>query len=313
LENVAVKELILKPDVTGMRLDIFVAGAKVDLTRSQAQRLIEAGLVLVGGLPRKANYKLRPGDEISLTVPEAEPPKALPQNIPLDILYEDAEVIVINKPPGLVVHPAAGNYDGTLVNALLYHCGKLSSIGGDFRPGIVHRIDKDTSGVIVAAKTDRAYTALAAGFKRHEHSREYLAVVVGNPKDTEATVSVSIGRHITDRKKMSAVTFKGRMATTHYKVLERYGAAALLSLRLATGRTHQIRVHMAHIGLPLAGDRTYGGPNAGKLLGMKVPRQMLHARMLGFRHPATGEYMEFTADIPPDMARLLDFLRNKKN
>lgn len=301
----------MKPDVTGMRLDVFIAGENRGISRSQAQKLIEDGLVLVSGVQRKSNYKLRPGDEISLSVPETEPPKAEPQNIALEIIYEDDELIVINKPPGMVVHPAAGNYTGTLVNALLHHCGNLSSIGGDFRPGIVHRIDKDTSGVIVVAKTDRAHAALAAGFKRHEHNREYIAVVNGNPKESEATVSISIGRHITDRKKMSPITFHGRPATTHYKVLERFGSAAFLSLRLATGRTHQIRVHMSHIGLPLAGDRTYGGQSAGKLLGMKVPRQMLHARLLGFKHPVTGEYMEFTADIPSDMARLLDFLRKK--
>ena len=306
-----IKEKILRPEETGVRLDICLAEAGLELSRSQAQRLIDEGLVIVNGKPRKSNYKLRPGDVIKLWIPVAEQPKAMPEDIPLDVLYEDDDVIVVNKPAGMVVHPAAGNFSGTLVNALLHRCGKLSSIGGDFRPGVVHRLDKDTSGVIVAAKNDPAHAALAAAFKAHRNTREYRAIVTGRLKETEGTVAVAIGRHVTDRKKMSAITFRGKNATTHFKVLEFLAGATYVSLRLATGRTHQIRVHMAHIGHPLAGDRFYGGAAAGKVMGIKVNRQMLHARLLGFVHPRTGEYMEFVAEPPEDMESLLASLRKK--
>ena len=302
---------VLAPDAVGVRLDVYLAGAGLGLTRNRVQGLIDDGLVLVGGRARKANYRLRPGDMVSLSIPAPEPAKALPEEIALDVLYEDSDLIVINKQAGLVAHPAAGNRTGTLVNALLHHCRDLSGIGGEYRPGIVHRLDKDTSGVMVAAKNDRAHVSLAAQFKAHTNVREYVAVVTGNLKQGEGTVAVAIGRHVTDRKKMSPVTFKGRSALTHYTVVERFGAATYLALRLDTGRTHQIRVHMAHIGHPVAGDKVYGSAGAGRLLGMKVQRQMLHARLLGFNHPVTGDYMEFTADTPEDMAKLLVFLREK--
>lgn len=302
----------LVPETTGVRLDLYLSGAGLGLTRTQAQRLIDEGLVGVSGTARKANYRLRAGDIVQVSIPEPEPVKALPEDIPIDVIYEDQDIIVVNKPAGMVVHPAAGNYTGTLVNALLYRYGELSHVGGEFRPGIVHRLDKDTSGVMVVARNDEAHRELARAFKAHENAREYVAITIGVIKENEGTVAVSIGRHVTDRKKMSPITFKGRTATTHWSVLERFPGAALVKLRLATGRTHQVRVHMAHIGHPLAGDRVYGGPSAGKLLGMKVPRHMLHARLLGVKHPRTGQYMEFQSEMPEDMLRVLEFLRRRK-
>jgi len=304
-----ISETSFTPSITGVRLDVCLADAALGLTRNQAQRLIDEGKVEVSGLQRKANYKIRPGDNVRVVIPPPDEPTAAAEDIPLDVLYEDHDLIVINKPVGMVVHPAAGNYSGTLVNALLFHCNDLSGIGGEVRPGIVHRLDKDTSGVIVAAKNDLAHVTLAAEFKAHTTQREYVAIASGNFKDDTGTVAVGIGRHVTERKKMSPVTFKGRNAVTHYKVLERFGIATLIALRLATGRTHQIRVHMAHIHHPLVGDRVYGGPP--KLLSMKIPRQMLHARLLGFTHPRTGEHMEFIANPPEDMMKVLEFLRNK--
>ncbi len=248
---------------------------------------------------------------MGVVVPEPPPVLAIPEDIPIEVLYEDEDIVVINKPAGMVVHPAAGNFTGTLVNALLHRYGSLSSVGGSLRPGIVHRLDKDTSGVMVAARNDRAYYALASQFKSHENVREYAAIAVGTFKDVEGTVAVAIGRHVTDRKKMSPVTFQGRNALTHYRVLENFNGAAYLKLRLQTGRTHQVRVHMAHIGHPLAGDRVYGGAGAAKLMGMKIPRQMLHAALLGITHPSTGKYMQFEKEVPEDMANVLQFLRTK--
>lgn len=302
---------VLLPGIPGVRLDVFLAGAGLGLSRSQARRLLDEELVSVSGKARKANYRLREGDEVSVSIPAPEPVKAVPEDIPVDVIYEDEHVVVVNKRAGMVVHPASGNYTGTLVNALLHRCGRLSSLGGDLRPGVVHRIDKDTSGVIVLARDDVSHAALAKAFKAHVLNREYVAVALGDLRDGEGTVAVSIGRHVTERKKMSPITLKGRQAITHYTVLERFGAATYIALRLKTGRTHQIRVHMAHIGHPLAGDRVYGGSGAARVLGMKVGRQMLHARLLGFEHPVTGRYMEFTAPAPEDMERLLRFLREK--
>lgn len=305
-------ERALVPETTGIRLDLYLAGAGLGLTRTQAQKLIDDGLVKVSGVLRKANYRLRAGDVVKAEIPEPEPVKALPEDIPVDVIYEDPDIIIVDKPAGMVVHPAAGNFTGTLVNALLYRYGELSHVGGEYRPGIVHRLDKDTSGVMVVARSDEAHRELARAFKAHENMREYVAITVGTFKENEGTVAVSIGRHVTDRKKMSPITFKGRTATTHFKVLETFAGASFVALRLATGRTHQVRVHMAHIGHPLAGDKVYGAASAGRLLGMKVPRQMLHARLLGIKHPRTGQYMEFESAIPQDMQRVLDFLRRKK-
>lgn len=304
-----IEEYVFAPKAPGLRLDLCIAGQGLEISRSQAQKLIEDGLVEVSGVARKANYRIRPGETVRMLVPAPGPVKAAAQDIPVAILYEDEYIVVVDKPAGMVVHPASGNLDGTLVNALLHHCGKLSSVGGDMRPGVVHRIDKDTSGVIVLAKDDRAHMKLADAFKAHVLQREYIAVGTGVFRDPEGTVTVAIGRHVTERKKMSPVTFKGRSAITHYKVLEQFDEAAYIALRLKTGRTHQIRVHMAHIGHALAGDRVYGGSAVMKVRGMKVHRQMLHARLLGIDHPVTGEYMEFTSAPPEDMTRLLDYLR----
>ena len=307
----AQKPVSLLPAVTGMRLDVFLAGSGLGLTRSHARKLIDDGLVVILGRPRKANYRLRPGDVVDVTVPEPEEPQVIPEDIPTDVLYEDDDILVVNKPAGMVVHPAAGNYSGTLVNALLFRYGRLSSVGGQFRPGIVHRLDKDTSGVMVVARNDKAHHELARQFKAHKNIREYEAIAIGTFRDAEGTVAVAIGRHVTDRKKMSPVTFRGKNAVTHYRVIENFVGAAHVRLRLATGRTHQVRVHMAHIGHPLAGDRVYGGSGAGRLLGMHIPRQMLHAALLGITHPSTGEYMQFEKEAPEDMARVLEFLRVK--
>ena len=303
------KPVSLTPAVTGMRLDVFLAGTALGLTRSHARKLIDDGLVIVSGKARKANYRLRPGDIIDVTVPEPEETQALPEDIPIDVLYEDDDLVVVNKPAGMVVHPAAGNFSGTLVNALLFRYGSLSSVGGRFRPGIVHRLDKDTSGVMVVARNDQAHHNLARQFKAHTNIREYEAIAIGTFKDAEGTVAVAIGRHVTDRKKMSPVTFRGKNAMTHYKVIENFAGAARVRLRLATGRTHQVRVHMAHIGHPLAGDRVYGGSGAAKLLGMHISRQMLHAALLGITHPSTGKYMQFEKEAPEDMKKALEFLR----
>lgn len=304
-------EKTVLPGMPGVRLDVFLAGAGLEISRSVAQKLIDDGLVDVSGIVRKANYRIRPGETVGVSIPVPEPVKTLPEDIPVEVLYEDSYIVVVNKPAGMVVHPASGNLTGTLVNALMHRCGTLSSIGGELRPGIVHRLDKDTSGVMVVAKEEKAHMALADAFKAHVLAREYVAVATGQFRDNEGTVTVSIGRHVTERKKISPITLNGKPAITHYRVLERFPGVTYIALRLKTGRTHQIRVHMAHIGHPLAGDRVYGGTSVMKVHGMKAGRQMLHARLLGFNHPITGEYMEFTTEPPEDMQRILRFLREK--
>lgn len=296
-----------------LRLDVYVADTE-RITRSAAQSLIEKGFVTVNGVIKQKNYKLSEGDNVEVEHPEPIPDKALPENIPLDILYEDDDLLVVDKPKGMVVHPAAGNYTGTLVNALLYHCGDgLSGINGVIRPGIVHRIDKDTSGLLVIAKNDEAHNALAKQIKEHKADRIYRAVVVGNPKNDEGTIDKPIGRHPTERKKMAIVP-NGREAVTHYRVLERYKGFAYCEMRLETGRTHQIRVHMASIGHPLFRDTLYGG--GGTLFEKKHPKifdekssgQALFAKTLAFTHPRTGEYMRFDAKIPYWLVLTLDTL-----
>ena len=287
--------LHLKVDAPGQRADQFLAAALPQLTRSAAQKLLEEGAVTLNGHPVKKNYKTALGDELVVSLPDPAPVDILPQNIPLDVVYEDDDVIAVNKPVGLVVHPAAGHPDGTLVNALLYHCGEsLSGINGALRPGIVHRIDRDTSGLIIAAKNDFAHLALAQQLQDHSLYREYEAVCVGNLKEEEGTVNAPIARHPTDRKKMAVNFLQGREAVTHWTVLERFPGYTHIQCRLETGRTHQIRVHMAHIGHPLLGDLVYGSkkPYPG------LAGQCLHARRLSFVHPRTGERMTLECPLP---------------
>ena len=292
----------LTADQAGERLDAFLARSLPDLTRSAAQRLLEEGAVTLGGKPAKKNTKTAPGDVVEVILPDPQPVEVVPQNIPLDIVYEDADVIVVNKPVGLVVHPAPGHPDGTLVNALLYHCGEsLSGINGELRPGIVHRIDRDTSGLIIAAKNDRAHLALSAQLQDHTLARVYQAVVVGNLREDSGTVNAPIGRHPVDRKKMAIEPRNGRPAVTHWRVLARYPGYTHVECRLETGRTHQIRVHMASIGHPLLGDTVYGSKKPWPGLA----GQCLHARKLRFLHPATGEPVEVECPLPDWFEKVL--------
>ena len=291
----------------GTRLDAFLAG-QMEKTRSSVQKLIEEGNVRVNGSPAGKNTRLREGDRVEAVEPPPEVLDVTPQNIPLDIVYEDGDLLVVNKPKGMVVHPAPGNPDGTLVNALLYHCGgSLSGINGVIRPGIVHRIDKDTSGLLIVAKNDRAHQSLAEQIAVHSFTRIYNAVVYGNLKTEEGTISAPLGRHPTDRKRMAVLSSGGREAVTHYRVLERFSGFTLVECRLETGRTHQIRVHMAHIGHPVAGDPVYGP----KKCITELHGQCLHARVIGFVHPATGEYLEFDSGLPPYFQQFLSKLRSR--
>ena len=296
-------KLTLTAEAGGERLDAFLAGHVEDLTRSAAQKLLEKGAVTIAGRPAKKNEKTSPGMTIEIELPDPEPIDVVPQDIPLDVVYEDADVIVINKPVGLVVHPAPGHPDGTLVNALLHHCGdSLSGINGQLRPGIVHRIDRDTSGLIIAAKNDRAHVALAEQLQDHSLARVYEAVVHGNFREDEGTVDAPIGRHPIDRKKMAIDRKDGRRAVTHWTVLGRYNGFTHIQCRLETGRTHQIRVHMASIGHPLVGDPVYGG-NRKSLPGLTG--QCLHARKLRFVHPSTQELVEVECPLPDWFKRVL--------
>lgn len=294
----------------GSRADVFVS-LHFDLTRTASARLLSEGAVTVNGAPAAKNTRLRAGDEVGVTLPPVRETETLPEALPLEIIYEDEDIAVVNKPKGMVVHPAAGNESGTLVNALLYHMGdRLSGIGGERRPGIVHRIDKDTSGLLVVAKNDFAHTVLSESLKEHGIDREYKAVCVGNLRDDSGTVDKPIGRNPRDRKKMAVVP-DGRNAVTHYTVLERYSGFALLDVRLETGRTHQIRVHLSSIGHPLLGDTLYGGgqtrfekQNVALLAG-----QTLHAYRLTLKHPRTGEPMRFEAPLPAYFEAILRKLR----
>lgn len=299
--------LDLTADREGERLDAFLARSVPDLTRSAAQRLLERGAVTLRGRAAKKNDKTRLGDSLTVCLPEPQPVDLVPQDIPLDVIYEDDDVIVVNKPVGLVVHPAPGHPDGTLVNALLYHCGtSLSGINGELRPGIVHRIDRDTSGLIVAAKNDRAHLALAAQLQDHSLYREYEAVCVGGLREDRGTVDAPIGRHPTDRKKMCVDRKNGRPAVTHWTVLERFPGYTHIQCRLETGRTHQIRVHLASIGHPLLGDVVYGAkkPVPG------LAGQCLHARRLSFVHPRTGERVTVECPLPAYFTQVLTKLRH---
>lgn len=298
--------LTLTADRVGERADVFLSRCVENMTRSAAARLLAEGAVLLRGAPVKKNYKTAVGDVLSVSLPEPEPVEAVAQDIPLDVVYEDDDVIVINKPVGMVVHPAAGHPDGTLVNALLYHCGNsLSGINGQLRPGIVHRIDRDTSGLIIAAKNDAAHQFLAAQLQDHSLYREYEAVCVGSLKEDTGTVNAPIGRHPTDRKKMAVDYKNGREAVTHYTVLERYPGYTYIQCRLETGRTHQIRVHMASIGHPLLGDVVYGAkkPYPG------LAGQCLHARRLSFVHPRSGERMTVECPLPDHFIQVLTKLK----
>jgi len=292
------------------RLDAWLAKKQPEHSRARWQSLIQEGNVTVNGESVKRNHKLREGDEVKWTIPEPVSTKVLPEDIPLNILYEDAHIIVINKPAGLVVHPAAGNENGTLVNALLHHCTDLAGIGGEIRPGIVHRLDKDTSGVIVVAKTEAALNELARQFKARETEKEYVAIVRGAPAPARGRIETTIGRHPIHRKKMAADVRNGRHAVSMYEVVEAFVGAALLRVRIETGRTHQIRVHMAHIKHPVIGDKLYGRSHAG---GIQANRQMLHAAKLSIAHPDTSEQMIFNAPLPQDMECLLATLRAMQN
>ncbi len=287
------------------RLDAFLASSLDGLTRSQAARLIESGEVAVNGKTAGKSYKLAGGEDIAVTLPEPEPVEAVPQDIPLDVVYEDADVIVVNKPSGMVVHPAPGHPDGTLVNALLYHCaGTLSGVGGALRPGIVHRIDRDTSGLIIAAKNDAAHQYLSAQLADHTLARTYECIVVGKLREDRGTVDAPIARHPTDRKRM-AVVAGGREAVTHWEVIARYPGYTHVRCRLETGRTHQIRVHMAYIGHPILGDTVYGAKK-------EVPGltgQCLHAVGLRFLHPRTHEVVELFCPLPEEFTRMLQKIR----
>lgn len=290
-----------------IRLDKFLSEV-TDFSRSYIAKLVEGGQVLVNSTPRKVSFKLDIGDTVSLEVPEALPAEAQPENIPLEIVYEDSCMLVVNKPQGMVVHPAAGNHTGTLVNALLYHCGdSLSGIGGVARPGILHRIDKDTSGLLLVAKTDKAHISLASQIKEHSLTRKYIALVHGHFKEPEGRVEGPIGRSPKDRKKMCINYDNGRDAVTHYKVLKEFEKYTLLELRLQTGRTHQIRVHMSSLGHPVACDPVYGV----KKEPLSANGQLLHAATVGFIHPETEQYMEFSAPLPDYFENILSKMKSR--
>lgn len=286
---------------SGGRIDKYISENIDGLTRSAVQGLLEKGNILVNGKSINKNYKIKSNDDISIEIPEPQVMDAVPENIPLDIVYEDDDLLVVNKPKGMVVHPAHGNYNGTLVNALLYHCGEsLSGINGVIRPGIVHRIDKNTSGLLIVAKNDKSHLHLAQQIKEHSFTREYEAVVTGYFKEPAGTIDAPIGRHKTDRKKMCVTTENSRNAVTHYSVIKQYGGFAYVRLRLETGRTHQIRVHLSYIGHAVLGDDVYGKPYRD------IDGQCLHARKIGFIHPTTEKYMEFTSELPDYFRKVLN-------
>lgn len=290
---------------SGIRLDKWLASKKeTDMTRTALQNLIESGGVLVNGKTVSKNYKQKSGDVIEVTIPDPVELDAKPEDIPLDIVYEDESLLVVNKPKGMVVHPAPGNYSGTMVNALMYHCkGRLSGINGVIRPGIVHRIDKNTSGLLIVAKTDTAHNFLAEQIKEHSFTREYELVAEGRFRETEGTVNAPIGRNPDDRKKMCVIYTNSKNAVTHYNVIEQFEKYAHLKCRLETGRTHQIRVHMSYIGHPVLGDDVYGKPFKG------IDGQCLHAKKIGFIHPVSHEYMEFDSELPEYFKEILRKVR----
>lgn len=307
------------PEAAGQRLDAFLAGHLSDMSRSMVQRLIEEGQVLLDGARPRPSLKLNGGEQAVVTVPPPVPATPLAEQIPLTVVYEDGDLIVIDKPAGMTVHPGAGVASGTLVNALLAHCTDLSGVGGELRPGIVHRLDKGTSGLLVAAKHDIAHRGLAEQFAAHSIKRLYWALIYGSPAMENGKISGIIGRHPTERLRLSGTARHGKAAVTNWRVLERFGPASLVQLRLETGRTHQIRVHLTEAGMPLLGDPLY--PDGGRSNNLKdtrlkgmingLGRQALHARVLGFIHPLSGQYLEFTSDPPQDFQELLVYLRGQ--
>jgi len=305
-----IKEFSVEAEMANTRLDVLAAQILEDLSRSQVQKLIEDEAILVNGKPAKANYKVREGDSITCRLPDPEPLEVVPEPIPLDIIYEDRDLLVVNKPQGMVVHPAAGVNRGTLVNALLYHCRDLSGINGVLRPGIVHRIDKDTSGLLLVAKNDLAHQDLARQIKEHTVKREYLALVHGVMMEPGGVIEAPIGRDTKDRQKMAVVLRNSKKALTRYRVLERLNGYTLVQCRLETGRTHQIRVHMAYINHPVVGDPKYG-PRKAEDLGFAG--QALHAQTIGFVHPRTKEAMEFSVEPPLSFQQALQKLGSTYN
>lgn len=313
-------EILVPQEKEGTRLDIFLSGQNLDLTRSRIQKLIEAGQILVNGSSAKASHKVKSGEKITIEIPPPRESKILPENIPLDIIYEDDDLLVVNKKAGMVVHPAAGNYSETLVNALLYHCKNLSGIGGVLRPGIVHRLDKGTSGLLVVAKNDLAHSKLSEQLKDKTLYREYIALVCGHLPTKQGSIQAPIGRSLKDRKKMVVTKIKSKEAWTEFKVLKSFNLCDLLQLKLKTGRTHQIRVHLSYLGHPVLGDPEYGGrakwvsalsvnkrKMAQELLNL-INRQALHAFKIGFVHPQRNQYLEFESPIPVDISKVITFL-----
>ncbi|MFH1080717.1 MAG: RluA family pseudouridine synthase [Pseudomonadota bacterium] len=308
---------IVETGEQGLRLDVFLSRRDPSLSRSRVQRLIAQGAVRSGGRPVRSSHKVRKGETIDCEIAPADEYDVVPEDIPLSVIYEDASLLVVDKPAGMVVHPAAGHHQGTLVHAMLFHCWDLSGIGGVLRPGIVHRLDKDTSGLIMAAKSDCAHQALTEQFKQRQVKKTYLALAYGDVKEDQGLIGLPVGRHPQDRKKMSTQSRRGREATTRWQVKERYGAATLLEVDIETGRTHQIRVHLHAIGHPVVGDSVYGGarrvnvvaePSLRAVL-KTMKRQALHAAHLSFSHPLTGELLAFSSSPPADMAQLCDALR----
>ncbi len=311
------RQLFFAEDNPGERLDSFIAASLPDISRSQIKKLIDSQAITIAGAAVKASHKLRGGETICIELPDPEPTEAIPENIPLAVLYEDSDVIVVDKAAGMVVHPAAGHASGTLVNALLYHCEDLAGIGGALRPGIVHRIDKDTSGVMIATKNDQSHIHLAQQFKDHSINRVYVALVHGIPKTARGTIDLPIGRHPVQRKKMSSQGRQTKHAVTHWSVLKKYPEAqlSLVEFKLETGRTHQIRVHFSEQGHPLVADPLYGRPISSfkrdpQLISLvkTLPGQALHAKTLGFIHPKTEEYLEFSSEIPEILGKIITYL-----
>lgn len=297
-------KLYVSDETVGARIDKWLSENMEDWSRSSVQKLLKDENILINSRAVNKNYKLRANDIIDINIPDPVMLDVIPQNIPIEIVYEDDDLLIVNKPKGMVVHPAAGNPDGTLVNALLYHCkGRLSSINGVIRPGIVHRIDKYTSGLLIVAKNNNAHTHLAEQIKNHSFTREYFGIVCGRMKDEENTVNAPIGRHKYDRKKMTVTESNSKNAVTHYKVLEVFDKYSLLRFILETGRTHQIRVHMSYIGHPILGDDVYGKSFKG------IEGQCLHAKKIGFIHPSTGDYMEFDSELPEYFENVLKKVR----